>query len=175
MLGAVVFHRGDDLRGQAVSYTHLDVYKRQLVAECAAHGDVAAGFKRGARAGCDVCAKRGDRVAHGRAELNGEALDGVGVVAAPDLRGIIQHAGIETSAAAGAVFKEDIRKRFDKTIHEVVCTEHEAVHDLLLALRREQRRADLGQIAVEIPFDVINLIFTEMCIRDRCDPATYRL
>ena len=116
-----------------------------------------------------MCAKRGDRVAHGRTELNGEALDGVGVVAAPDLRGIIQHAGIETSAAAGAVFKEDIRKRFDKTIHEVVCTEHEAVHDLLLALRREQRRADLGQIAVEVPFDVINLIFTEDFIHLRED------
>ena len=100
-------------------------------------------------------------VAHRGAELNRQTLDGVGVVARPDLLRICEHGGVEAPAAARAVFKKHIGERVAYPAHELVCAENEAVEELALPVRGEQSRARVGNIAVEVPFDIVYFIFRE--------------
>ena len=103
-------------------------------------------------------------VAHRSAELNAEPLERVGVVARPDLRRIIEHTRVEASAAARAILKQHIGERLGQAIHDLICAEHEAVSDLLLPLGGQRRRADLAEITVEIPLEVIDLVGREHLI-----------
>ena len=57
-----------------------------------------------------VSAYAADGIAHGGSVLYFQPLHGVAVITGPALRGIIQHTGIKSSAAAGAGFKQHFRK-----------------------------------------------------------------
>ena len=100
-------------------------------------------------------------VAHRGAELNSQTLDGVGVVARPDLLRICEHRGVKASAAARAVFKEHIRERVAYPAHELVCAQDKAVEELALPVCGEQSGARVGDVAVKVPFDIVYFIFRE--------------
>ncbi len=71
-----------------------------------------------------------------RTVLNQRAFVGIGVIAAPDLRGVVQHPGIKPSAAAGAALEEDVREGFRETVEQVIDPEHVPVMDLPLPVFR---------------------------------------
>ena len=133
----------------------------KLVAEGAPHGHVAFGLVAGARGSRDVRPHGGGRIAKRGAELNGQALDGIGVVAGPDLRGVGEHGGVKASAAARAVFKQDVGEGGDQPVHQVVGAEDEAVEKLALLFIRQKRRAGVGDVAVEVPFQIVDLVGAE--------------
>src|SRR5690606_34017263 len=68
------------------------------------------------------------------AVLDPQARDGVAVVAAPNLRHVVQDAWVITSAATGAAFEQDVWKLPNQALHEGVDTELVAMRGLTLAL-----------------------------------------
>ena len=52
--------------------------------------------------------------------MNTESLNGIGVVAAPDLGCIIQHSGIKTSAATAAAFQQKVRMTGQHIFHYLI-------------------------------------------------------
>ena len=67
-----------------------------------------------------VAAHRRKREAHGSTPLNFGAFEAVGIVARPDLRAIIQHAGVESAAAARAALYHYVGESRGKPRCEVV-------------------------------------------------------
>ena len=137
------------------------VVRVKFVAEGTPHCHVALGFETGTAAHGNVCAHRGCRVAHGSTELDRDTFDRVGVVGRPDLGRIVQHCGVETSAAAGTVFKKDVRKVAGQAIHDFVGTENEAVENFFAVFLAEQSASGFGNVAVEVPLDVVDLVVGE--------------
>lgn len=84
----------------------------QLVTKCSKHGDAGSGGKRGGPSrlmvgnGGDMRTDTGNGKPKRSAILDMEAFDGVGGVAAPNLRGVIQHPSVKASAAATAALKK---------------------------------------------------------------------
>lgn len=134
--------------------------KVELVAEGTRHRDVSACFegRNSARlmvgASRNVRADRRGGIADRGAVLNFKSLDGVGVVARPELRRIVEPSGIESTAAARATLEKELRIRGQHALKKLVKSENVAVEDLLLTLRSDGRASDLGQAAVEVPLDI---------------------
>ena len=134
----------------------------QFVAKRAIHRNDRARPQRNAparlviRAGRNMCANGRNRIAEGRSVLNGQALHGVRIIRAPDLREIGHHARIKAAAAAGASFKEHIRESCGDTLKQRIQAQHIAMEHLALTLRRAGMAVNIGDIAVHIPLDVIN-------------------
>ena len=89
-----------------------------------------------------------------RAVLDFQPLDGVAVVARPSLRHIVEHARVEATAAARAGFEEHVGEGGDQPLEQRVQPQIVAVRNLALPLRVQQRAADLGHVAVEVPFHI---------------------
>ena len=62
----------------------------------------------------------GDRVAEGGAILDVQAVHRVGVVAAPDLRGIIEHTAIEPPSTAAAPLNENFGEIPPQALRELI-------------------------------------------------------
>ena len=60
------------------------------------------------------------RITEGGSIMNTKSLDGIGVVAAPDLGCIIQHSGIKTSAATAAAFQQKVRMTGQHIFHYLI-------------------------------------------------------
>lgn len=136
-----------------------ELYGVQLVAEGAAHGHVAPGFQAGAGVGRDMGAQGGDGVAQRRAELDGQAFDGVRIVAGPNLGGIVQHARVEPAAAGRTVLQKDMGESGGDTVHQVVDAQHVPVEEFPLPVWRQLKTGRLADVAVAVPFDVLDVVF----------------
>ncbi len=83
----------------------------------------------------------------------------VGVVAAPDLRRVIQHSGIEPSAASAAAFEQDIRILLYQPLHKVVQAYHVIIKDVTLRIGR--MRVNVGDRPVAVPFNIFYVALVE--------------
>ncbi len=90
--------------------------------------------------------------------LNECPFVGIGIVAAPDLRCVIQHPGIKPSAAAGAALEEDVREGFRETVEQVIDPEHVPVMDLTLPVFRQIIGVPVRQGPVHVPLHVGDVI-----------------
>ena len=79
---------------------------------------------------------RGSRVNEGGAVLDLQTVNGVCIVAAPDLRRIVQHACVKTSAASAASLDENIRIPVHQPLQEIIEPQHIVVEHPPLAVRR---------------------------------------
>ena len=108
------------------------------------------------RDGRHVRAHRRNRVNEARAVLDLQPLDGIGVVACPALRHVVEYARIEASPTAGAAFEEDFRVSLHQFLHHGVKPENIAVGGFALAVLRQSAAVDFCQVTVHVPFDVID-------------------
>ena len=145
-MGAVELRLRPDLR----LLDRQELREVELVAEAAEQAHVAARRERcvpqrlRVRAGRDVRAEARGRIEEAEALLDAQALNGVGIVGAPDLRGEPEHAAVKAVAAGRAALKQDLRPGQEDTAQHVVEAEDEGV---LL-------RAERAGMAVHIPLDV---------------------
>ena len=132
----------------------------QLIAQRAVGGDIEAGLERGGaeglvvRTGGNMCADTALRIAVAVALLNMGAAEGVGVVAAPDLREVAEDTEVEAASARGAALKKDMRKTFGQRFHRPVKPQHVAVSGLALTIGGQIGRVNIGENAVHVPLDV---------------------
>ena len=139
----------------------------QLVAKGTAHGHQGPRAKGSCAPGLLVGANGhmgahgADGVAERAALLDGEPLDGVGVVAQPDLRRVVQHAGVESPAAAAAPLEQDLREGPGQPLQQIVDPQYVPVAGLPLPLFRQRAAVDVGHIAVHVPLDVVRAALPE--------------
>ena len=132
----------------------------QFIAERSGESDQPPGLQR--RCPCrsvvgadrNVGALSGTGIKQGGAGLDEKAVDGIGVVAGPDLGSVEEDPGIEPPAASAAAFDEQIRKFLQQSAVQFVRPQHKPVGCLFLTVRRQQRIADLCRLTVEIPLHI---------------------
>ena len=90
------------------------------------------------------------------AVLNLHSVIGVGVVAAPDLRRVVEHTCVKTSATAAAVFNKNVGEVCVYAVHNLVNAEHIAVVELALSVLGERTGISVGNVSVHIPLNVGN-------------------
>ena len=132
----------------------------QLVAQGAVEGHAEAvvqlaGILNGGIVVGHVTAHGGGGVAQGASVLDVGAGDGIGVVTAPDLGGVLHHAQIVAPAAAAAVLDHGVREQGMKPAEQLVDTAHMAEGSLLLTLGRQDIGIDGGEVAVHVPLEVV--------------------
>ena len=96
----------------------------------------------------------GHRVAEGGAVLDAQAVDGVGVVAAPDLGGVIEHTGIKPAAPSGAALNEHVGVVPAHPVQQLVHPQDVAVEHLPLPVRRKSAGPHVGEAAVHVPLHI---------------------
>ena len=139
----------------------------QLIAEGAGHGHHTPGAQGNGAAGLMVGAGRDmgahgrNRVAEGGAVLNGQPLDGVGVVAAPELGHIGQHTGIEPAAAAGAALKQNVGEPGGQPVHQGIDPQDVPVEHLALALGGQGVAVHVRHVPVHVPLDVLDVVLAQ--------------
>ena len=135
----------------------------QLITEGTLHCTDASGLERRYPAVLMVRANghMGRHGRHGITEggsiMNTKSLDGIGVVAAPDLRRIIQHTGIETSASSAAALQQKVRMAGQHIFHHLVKAKHIFMADGSLAESRICSAVYIIHTAVHIPFYIGNV------------------
>ena len=89
-----------------------------------------------------------------RAVLDRLPVQGVGIVTAPGLRHIEAHAGIKPSAAAGTVFKEDLREAGCQLMQDTIESQHITVEELPRPIRRQGGGTGVCHMAVHVPLHI---------------------
>ncbi len=102
-------------------------------------------------------AHSGHRVAEGGTVLDAQPVDGVGVVAAPDLGGVVEHPRVEPAAAAAAPLDEDMRIIPVQLLQHLIDPQDVPVVHLPLALRGQGGGPNVGEAAVHIPLYIVDL------------------
>ena len=137
----------------------------QLEAEGSGGGDKAARLHRRdapglmIRAGGDVRADGAGGVAEGGPVLDQQAVGGVGVVAAPDLRAVIEHARVKAAASPAAALDQQLGIARAQPLEDLVDAEHIIIEHPALVARRVGK--DVGDRAVGVPFEVVDLSLVE--------------
>ena len=98
-----------------------------------------------------------DRIEERASVLDRQAVDRIGIIAAPDLRRVIHHTGIISSASSAAALEQQIRACGKEFFHQIVNTEHIAVIQLSVSALCCHMAVNIADTAVHIPFDIINL------------------
>ena len=99
-----------------------------------------------------------DWVAKGSSVLNPDAVHRIGVVTAPDLGRVIQHACVKTPAAAAAPLNQKVRIALCQTLQEVIESQHIPVQNTARTVSTRHftcRRIYVRYAAVHIPFQVL--------------------
>ena len=156
-----------DLSGDSVPVLLRNSCDVKLIAERPDHSNVAPCCKgsRSAdgmvRAVGNVRSHCGNGVAYRRTVLYFQTLYRVRIVRTPYLRREIEHTRIEPCAAARAVLEQDMRIIRRKAVHNIVNAEDISVPKLALPVCREGGRAYLGELAVHIPFYILDICAVE--------------
>ncbi len=93
-------------------------------------------------------------IPEGGAVLNAQAVHRVGVVAAPDLGGVVEHTPVKAPAAAAAPLNEKVGEILAQALQHLIYPQHIAVIDLSLTLRGQGGGPYVGEAAVHVPLDV---------------------
>ena len=99
-------------------------------------------------------AHRADRIPEGGSVLNAEPVNRIRVVRAPDLRRIVQHAGVKSSAPAAAALNEQLRIPGAEPFQEIVQTEDIVIENS--ACLPAGLRVNLRNRAVVIPLHIVD-------------------
>ena len=151
-----------DLRTHFAALCFCQPVQVQFISKGAGHGDNGAGLQRGhtpglvIRAGGNMGSHSRHRVTIRGAVLDRQPFNGVGIIAAPDLREIRKHPGVKPAAAACAAFKQDLRELLRQPLQKRIHPQHIAVRHLALALRRQRTAVHVAHVAVHIPFDIVD-------------------
>ena len=86
-----------------------------------------------------------------------QVIQGLCVVGAPVLDKVGQHSGVKASAAARAALEHYIGMSLDDPVHHAVQSQHIAVRDLSLTLGGKGVRPQVGDGAVVVPLDIIDI------------------
>ena len=97
---------------------------------------------------------RTSRIKERRPILDAQAVNRVCVVAAPDLRCVIQHARIKPAAATAASLDQHIWIAMHQSLEELVYTAHIVICHFPL---RVFYRVDIGEAAVHIPLHILDI------------------
>ena len=108
-----------------------------------------------------VCTHGGQWVEVARAVLDLEAFDGIGVVRAPDLRRVVQHAHVEAAATRGASFDDEIREALQQPFEQIVDAQNITMVRLALVFGAARHIVAFGDEPVHIPFDVCDVRLVE--------------
>ena len=103
---------------------------------------------------------RADRIAKGGAVLNPDAVHCVGIVTAPDLRRVIQHARVKTPASAAAPLNQKVRIALRQALQEVIESQHIPVQDAARTVSSRRfvcRRIYVRYAAVHVPFQILDM------------------
>ena len=115
-----------------------ELLRIEFVAECSGHGNDPSCLQRCdpavllIRADRDMGAHTARRISERCTVLDAEAVDRVCIVTAPDLRRVVKHACIETSAAAAAPLDQHIRIALRQSLQKVVKAEDIVIKNLSL-------------------------------------------
>ena len=90
----------------------------------------------------------GNRIEKRRSVLDPCAVDCIGIVTTPDLRGIIKHSCVKSATATAASFKQKIRIPAAQALHKIIDTKHVIIGQI--------SGIDICHTAVHIPLDIIN-------------------
>ena len=96
---------------------------------------------------------RGNRIEKRSSVLDSCAVDRIGIVAAPDLWGIIKHSCVKPAAATAASLQQKIRIAAAQTLHEIIDTKHIIIGKI--------SGISICHAAVHIPLDIINFSLIE--------------
>ena len=96
---------------------------------------------------------RGNRIEKRSSVLDSCAVDRIGIVAAPDLWGIIKHSCVKPAAATAASLQQKIRIAAAQTLHEIIDTKHIIIGKI--------SGINICHAAVHIPLDIINFSLIE--------------
>ena len=141
----------------------------QLIAEGACERYMAPGLEGGdsahsvIRAVGNVCPHSGQGVDQGRSLLNGQALNGIGIVGAPDLGAVIEHTRVKSRAAAGAVLDQQFGVMGMQPLLQLIDSQDIAMVQLSLGIGRQAGAAQVRQLAVHIPLYVCNVGTVQNC------------
>ena len=86
--------------------------------------------------------------------LDADTLDGICIVAAPDLGRIIQHSRVKSSAASAASFDQHIRISLYQSFEEIIDAEYILIHDFSIVLESLYRREHIAYTAVHVHLDI---------------------
>ena len=149
----------------------------QFIAEGAGHGDRRSGPEGGGAArlvigtGRNMGADRRGGIAVGGPLLDAEPGDGVGVVAAPDLRMERQHPRVEAAAAAGAALEQHLRELLRESRKHGIEPQDVAVSQFTLMLRRERCTVEIGHGAVHVPLDIVDGVLAQESCNGLIEPV----
>ncbi len=144
----------------------------QLVSKGSGHCHAPSGMK-GRNTSCLVIRNRTDMRSHSRyripqrgSVLNRRTVQRVRVVTGPDLRRVVQHAGVKPSASAAAALDQDLRKPLMKLLQHIVQSQNITVGKFALVLRIQAQTVFVADAAVHIPLHI-----ADRCApQDRADP-----
>lgn len=151
---------GGDLVGHLLQFLRRQLVQIQLIAEGTSSRHHAPGMERGGPVGQTVGHGRhmgthgAAGVAVGSTVLDTQPVHGVGVVGAPDLGRVVEHAAVEASAAAGAALNKQLGELLMEGLQNLIHAQHKAVVHLTLALRRQAGAPHIGEAAVHVPLHI---------------------
>ena len=108
-----------------------------------------------------MAAHGSDGIAEGGAILDFQPLNGIGIVAAPDLGEIVEHSRIKPSAAAAAALKEHLGEFGCQPFQQSIQTQHIPVGCFSLTLRGEHTAVNIRQASVHVPLHIADVMAAE--------------
>ena len=102
-----------------------------------------------------MCSHGRYRISEGSAILDPKPVNSIRVVAAPDLRCVIQHACVKSSATAAAALDQKIRITFHHTVQKIVQSQDIIIHYTSLILSHYGKY--IHQASIHVPFNVLNI------------------
>ena len=100
------------------------------------------------------------RIKEGGSVLDAHPIHRIGVVTAPDLGSIIQHACIKSSAASAASLYQHIRVSLYQLVQKFIYAQHIIIGDLPLSLCHFHR-IKICKASVHIPLDIFDISLIE--------------
>ena len=91
---------------------------------------------------------RGNRIEKRSSVLDSCAVDRIGIVAAPDLWGIIKHSRVKPASATAASLQQKIRIAAAQVFQKIIDTKHIIIGKI--------SGINICHAAVHIPLDIIN-------------------
>ena len=108
-----------------------------------------------------MCSHGRYRISEGSAILDSKPVNSIRVVAAPDLRCVIQHTCVKSSAAATAALDQKIRIAIHHTVQKIVQSQDIIIHYTSLILGHYGKY--IHQASVHVPFNVLNVGIIQYC------------
>ena len=95
--------------------------------------------------------------------LDLQSVNGIGIITAPDLRGIVKHSCLKSSTAAGTGFEKKIRISLHQALHHLIDSQNISVINLSLTFSWKCCTEHVIHTAVHIPLHIIHFAGIQHC------------